>query len=146
LIRSGQYYGLDLSPFLKPVYTGEEVPAAYIKENTQSVDVLLKPAITFRDKIQNGNPVYDKIKYVWYYPPINLSKKDIDKLITETGEEMVKSFLDTIEKQKKEIEENPNPWKWYFVQGQIIEDLNNLIKSIQCYKDKGITEIYLTAG
>jgi hypothetical protein len=70
----------------------------------------------------------------------------VEQLITEMGEEMARPLLDTMERQKKEINDNPNPWKWYFEQRQIIEDLNNLIKSIQCYKDKGVTEIYLTAG
>lgn len=46
----------------------------------------------------------------------------------------------------QDLEENTDPWKGYFEQGQIVEDLNNLVKNIQCYKDKGIDEIYLTAG
>jgi hypothetical protein len=146
LIKAGQYYGLDLSPLIKLVYTWDEVTADYIRENIQAVDLLLTLTTAFRDKIQKDNSVCDKIKYVWYDQPINLSQADIDKLITEMGEEMARPFLDTIERQKKEIDDNPNPWKWYFDQGQIIEDLNNLIKSIQCYKDKGATEIYLTAG
>ena len=146
LIKAGQYYGLDLSPLLKLVYTWDEVTADYFKGNIQTVDFLLSLTIAFRDKIQNDTSVCDKIKYVWYDQPINFSQEDIDKLTTEMGEEMARPFLDTIERQKKEINENPNPWKWYFEQGQIIEDLNNLIKSIQCYKDKGAAEIYLTAG
>jgi hypothetical protein len=146
LIKAGQYYGLDLSPLLKLVYTWDEVSADYIKENIQTVDFLLSLTITFRDKIQNDNTVCDKIEYIWYDQPINFSQDDIDKMITEIGEEMARPFLDTLERQKKEIDENPNPWKWYFEQGQIIEDLNNLIKSIQCYKEKGPVEIYLTAG
>lgn len=101
---------------------------------------------TFRDSIQQDNTVCDKITYVWYDQPINLSQDDIDKMISEMGEQRAKPFLDTIKRQKEEIEQNPNPWKWYFDQGQIIEDLNNLIKSLQCYKDKGATEVYLTAG
>ncbi|HRH51158.1 MAG TPA: hypothetical protein PLP23_20575 [Panacibacter sp.] len=146
LIKAGQYYGLDLTPLLKLVYTWDEVSEEYIKENIQSVDFLLNLILAFRDKVQNDNSVCDKIKYVWYGQSINLSQAEIDKLITEMGEEMARPFLDTIELQKKEIDENPNPWKWYFEQQQIIEDLSNLIKSIQCYKEKGATEIYLTAG
>jgi hypothetical protein len=146
LIKAGQYYGLDLSPLLKLVYTWDEVTADYIMEHIQPIDFLLDLTITFRDKIQNDNSVCDKIKYVWYDQPINLSQADVEQLITEMGEEMARPLLDTMERQKKEINDNPNPWKWYFEQRQIIEDLNNLIKSIQCYKDKGVTEIYLTAG
>lgn len=146
LIKSGQYYGLDLSPLLKLVYTWDEVAVDYIKENIQNVDFLLTLTNTFRDRIQNDNSVCDKINYVWYEQPINFSQAYIDKLIADMGEDMAKAFLETMERQKKEIEDNPNPWKWYFVQGQIIEDLNNLIKSLQCYKDKGATEVYLTAG
>jgi hypothetical protein len=146
LIKAGQYYGLDLSPLLKLVYTLDEVSADYIKENIQTVDFLLSLTKSFRDKIQNDNTVCDKIEYVWYDQSIIFSQDDIDKMITEIGEEMARPFLDTLERQKKEIDENPNPWKWYFEQGQIIEDLNNLIKSIHCYKEKGAVEIYLTAG
>lgn len=146
LIKVGQYYGLDLSPLLKLVYTWDEVTADYIKENVQAVDFLLTMTVAFRDKIQKDNSVCDKIEYVWYDQPINLSQADIDRLISEMGEEMARPFLGIFERKKKEIVDNPNPWKWYFEQGQIIEDLNNLIKNIKCYKDKGVTEIYLTAG
>jgi hypothetical protein len=59
---------------------------------------------------------------------------------------MAKPFFDMVEQRRKEVEENPNPWKWYFDKGQIIGDLDNLIKRLQCYKDKGVTEVYLTAG
>lgn len=145
LIRAGQYYGLDLTPLLKIVYTWDEVTKEYISENIQPIDTLLNLATSFRDRIQNDNTVCDKIKYIWYDQPI-LSKEDIDKMILEMGEQMVRPFIDTLEMQKKEIEENPNPWKWYFEQGQIIDDLNNLIKSLQCYKDKGAIQVYLTAG
>lgn len=145
LIKAGQYYGLDLTPLLKLVYTWDEVMKEYISENIQPVDTLLNLATSFRDRIQNDNTVCDKIKYIWYDQPI-LSKEDIDKMILEMGEQRVRPFIDTIEMQKKEIEENPNPWKWYFEQGQIIDDLNNLIKSLQCYKDKGAIQVYLTAG
>jgi hypothetical protein len=146
LIKSGQYYGLDLSPLLKLVYTWDEVTKEYINENIQPVDTLLNLTTSFRDSIQKDNNVCDKIKYIWYDQPINLSQDDIDRMIKEMGDQIAEPFLDTIKRQKEEIEQNPNPWKWYFEQGQIIEDLNNLIKSIQCYKDKGATEIYLIAG
>jgi hypothetical protein len=146
LIQSGQYYGLDLSPLLKLVYTWDEVTPDYIKENIQSTDALLSLVITFREKVRNDPSVCDKIKYVWHEQSINMTQQDIEELIKEVGKEAAKPFFQMIEEQKKEIEENPNPWKWYFEQGQIIYDLNNLIKRIQCYKDKGTTEIYLTAG
>ncbi|MBI3218787.1 MAG: hypothetical protein HYZ44_04690 [Bacteroidetes bacterium] len=146
LIKAGHYYGLDLSPLLKLVYTSGEVPADVIKESIQGVDFLLTLIKTFRDKILIDNSVCDKIKYVWNEQPISFSQTDIDKLIAEMGEEIAKHFLATFEKHKKEVENNPNPWKWYFEHKQIIEDLNNLIKSLQCYKDKGATEVYLTAG
>lgn len=146
LIKAGQYFGLDLSPLLKLVYTWDEVTKEYIAENIQSVDTLLNLTVSFRDKIHKDNAVCNKIKYIWYDQTINLSKDGINKMILEIGEEIARPFLDTIENQKKEIEDNPIPWKWYFDEGQIIEDLNNLIKSIQSFKEKGATEIYLIAG
>lgn len=146
LIRSGQYYNLDLSPLLKIVYTWDEVTKEYISENIQSVDTLIELTVAFRDSIQNDNTVCNKIEYTWNNSPLNFSEEDINSMIEKMGKQMAKPFLDTIERQKKEIEENPNPWKSYFEQGQILEDLKTLIKSIQCYKDKGVTEVYLTAG
>lgn len=146
LIRSGQYYGLDLSSLLKLVYTWDEVTQDYIKENIQKTNDLLDLATTFRDSIERDNSVCDKISYVWYEQSVNMSEQDKENLIREVGEEMAKSFLDMIEQQQKNIEENPNPWKWYFEERQIIGDLSNLIKILQCYQKKGVTEVYLTAG
>jgi hypothetical protein len=146
LVKVGQYYRLDLSPLLKLVYTWDEVTTDYIKNNIQDVGILLNLITDLRDRIQKDNSVCNKIEYIWHDRPINFSQADIKRLITDMGEDIAKSFLDSIEQQKKEIDKNPNPWKWYFEQGQIIEDLNNLIKSLQCYKDKGVTEVFLTAG
>lgn len=146
LMKAGNYYGLDLSPFLKLVYTWDEVTTDSIEENLQDLDFLLTLTKAFRDRVQDDNSVCDKIKYVWYERPIIFSQAEKDKLITEMGEELARLFLDSLEKQKKNIEANPNPWKWYFIEGQIIEDLNNLLKILHCLKDKGATEVYLTAG
>lgn len=146
LIRSGQYYGLDLSPLLKLVYMWDEVTPAYISENIQDTDFLLNLITTFRDKIQEDNTVCDKITYVWYEKTVNIEQAEIDKWIREMGEENVRPFLDMIDMQKKQIEADPNPWKSYFEERQIVRDLNNLADSIQCYRDNGVSQIYLTAG
>ncbi len=146
LIKSGEFYGLDLSALLKIVYTWDGVTKEDIISNSQNVQDLLNLMVTFRNNIQNNNTVCDKIEYVWYDRDVNLSQTEIEELIEQIGEELAKPFLESKTKQKKEIEENPNPWKWYFDQGQIIDDLNNLIKSLECYKDKGVVTIYLTAG
>ena len=45
LLQSGKYYGLDLSSLLKLVYTWDEVPADYIKENTQFFSPLNLPVV-----------------------------------------------------------------------------------------------------
>lgn len=145
LIQSGQYYGLDLSPLLKLVYTWDEVTDEYINENIQDVDALLTLTESFRNGIQKDNSVCDKITYIWYDRSFNLSEEQIDNMKKEMGD-AAGLFLEIMAGKKKEIADNPNPWKWYFEEGQVIEDLNNLIKSIQCYKSKGATEVYLTAG
>ena len=146
LVQCGKYYGLDLSPFLKLVYTCDEVTHDYVQANIQNVDELLQLVTTFRDRVEQDSSVCDKISYVWYEEPLSMSEHEKECLIKEVGEEMAKPFFDIIEQRLKEGEENPNPWKWYFDEGQIISDLNDLLKRLQCYKDKGITDVYLTAG
>lgn len=146
LIQSGLYYGINLSPLLKLVYTWDEVTQDYIKANVQSTDALLKLVTDFRNGVEQDRSVCDKITYVWYEQSTLMTEQDKETLIKEVGEAMAKPFLDMIDQQRKEVEDSPNPWKWYFEDGQIVRDLNNLIKSIECYKDKGVTEIYLTAG
>jgi len=69
----------------------------------------------------------------------------MQELMENVGEEQ-SAFLIRMIQGRQDPEEYTNPWKEYFEQGKIIEDLNNLIKSIQYYKNKGIDEIYLTAG
>ena len=146
LIQSGQYYGLDLSPLLKLVYTWDEVTQDYIKENVQNTDNLLKLVTSFRNGVEQDRSVCDKVNYVWYEQSTLMSEQDKEAFIKEVGEAKARPFLDMIGQQQKEIEDNPNPWKWYFEDGQIIDDLNNLVKSLECYKNKGATEVYLTAG
>lgn len=146
LIRSGKYYGLDLSPLLKVVYTTDEVSADYIKENIQEVDFLLNLITAFRDRIQQDRTVCDKIEYVWYEDLPRSDQDVIDQLIREKGEEHVKPLLDIFDMERNEIEANPNPWKWYFEQGRILQDLDTLLSVVQCYKDKGASTIFLTAG
>lgn len=146
LIQSGKYYGLDLSPFLKLVYTWDEVTPDYIQANIQNVDDLLQLVTSFRDSVEQDHSVCDKVNYGWYEEPLNMAEHEKESLIKEVGEEMAKPFFDMVEQRRKEVEENQNPWRWYFDEGQIIGDLNNLLKRLQCYKDKGVTEVYLTAG
>ena len=145
LLQSGKYYGLDLSPLLKLVYTWDEVPADYIKENTQNTDFLLHLTQSFRDKIQQDPLVCDHITYDWREESINLSSPEMQELLKNMEAEQAAAFTQMLGGHQ-DPEENTNPWKEYFEQGQIVEDLNNLVKGIQCYKDKGIDEIYLTAG
>ena len=146
IIQSGRYYGLDLSPLLKLVYTWDEVSQDYIQENIQNTDDLLNLVVNFRDRINDDRFVCDKIEYTAYQLYPAMSDEEKDDLIKEIGEEVVLGLIKSNEDIKKEIAENPNPWKWYFEGGRIVDDLTDLIKSIQCYKDKGATEIYLTAG
>lgn len=146
LIQSGRYYGVDLSPLLKLVYTWDEVTQDYIRENIQSTDDLLNLVSTFRDRILEDRSVCDKIIYTTYEKSLNLSEQDMQSLIHSLGEIAAAPLMEMMNEERKQREENPNPWKGYFAEGHILEDLNNLIKSIQCFKDKGATEIYLTAG
>jgi hypothetical protein len=147
LIRSGQYYGLDLSCLLKLVYTWDEVPDDYIKTNLQTTNTLLNLIETFRDKIQKDNSVCDKIEYTWHDTSFsNTLEESIQNSDNELNKELIKMISEMINAQKSEAENNPNPWKSYFEEGQIIGDLDNLIKSLRCFKDKGVTQIYLTAG
>jgi hypothetical protein len=146
LIQSGRYYGHDLSPLLKLVYTWDGVTPDDIKANVQNTDDLLNLVTSFRNSVEQDLTVCDKISYVWYEQSVNMSEEEKETLIKEVGETMAKPFLDIIDQRRKEIEENPNPWRQYFDEGRILGDLDNLIKRLQCYKDKGVTEIYLTAG
>lgn len=145
LLQSGKYYGLDLSPLLKLVYTWEEVPADYIKENTQRTDFLLHLTQSFRDKIQQDPLVCNHITYSWRDESIDLSSPEMQEILKSMKEEQAADFI-RLMGGYPHPEENTDPWKEYFEQGQIVEDLNSLIKSIQCLKDKGNDEIFLTAG
>ena len=146
LIRSGRYYGLDLSPLLKLVYISDELTQDYLKQTVQNTDELLNLVTSFRDSIERDNSVCDKINYVWYEQPIEMSEQDKAGFIKGLGEVMANLLLETMERKKKEIEQDPNPWKWYFEEKQIVSDLNNLIATLQCYKEKGVIEVYVTAG
>jgi hypothetical protein len=146
LIQSGKYYGVDLSPLLKLVYTWDEVTQDYIRENIQSTDDFLNLVTTFRDRILEDRTVCNKINYTGYEKSLNLSEQDMQSLINALGETAAAPLMKMMKEERTQREENPNPWKSYFTDGHILEDLNNLIKSIQCFKDKGATEIYLTAG
>lgn len=146
LIKSGNYYGLDLSPMTKLVYTWDEPSEDYINENIQKTDFLLDLTLSLRDKIQRDNSVCDKITYIWFDKPYTLTEQEIQNMKEEGGEKATAEFLETMRRQQDEIDANPNPWNSYFKEGQILSDLDCLIKSIQCYKSKGVQEIFLTAG
>jgi hypothetical protein len=146
IIQSGIYYGLDLSPLTKFVYTWDEPTEDYINENIQKTEILLDLIISFKDRIIQDKTVCEKIKYIWTDKPYLLTEQDIQNMKKEVGETATNDFIAEMSRQQKEIDENPNPWNWYFVEGQIINDLDNLIKSLQCYKDNGVEEVFLTAG
>jgi hypothetical protein len=146
IIRSGNYYELDLLPLTKFVYTWDEPSELYINENLQKTTFLLNLVKAFRDKIKTDNSVCNKIEYVWLNKTYLLDKVGVENLKKVLGENVALEILKEQEPQLNEIKENPNPWEWYFKELQILTDLDNLIKSIQCYKDKGVDEIFLTAG
>ena len=136
IIQCGIYYELDLLPLTKLVYTWDELTEQYINEHIQKIDFLLELIEKFKNKILDDNTVCDKITYAKLVNPFDLFQVE-----QETTE-----ILQLNELFQKEINDNPNPWEWYFKEGNILTDLDNLRSYIQCYKDKGASEIYLTAG
>jgi hypothetical protein len=146
LIQSGKYYNLDLLPLTKYVYSWDAPDEVYINENIQETNTLLNLTIELRNKIISDNSVCDKINYTWYDKPYLFDEEEISSLKKEIGSTAINSFVKENEQMQKQISDNPNPWKNYFETLQILSDLESLIKSLQCYKDNGIEEIYLTAG
>jgi len=71
--------------------------------------------------------------------------------------ELVISFRDKVKEDRKAcdyMEFDPeesddsgvHPYKHYFESGDLIYDLDSLIKYLEFYKKLGVTEVYLTAG
>jgi predicted DsbA family dithiol-disulfide isomerase len=144
LIQSGRYYGLDLSPLQNLVYTWDEVTDEYIQENIQNLDTLLELVTRFRNGIAQDRTVCDKISYAWHEDMGILENNE--NLIQDVSTVTTKQLLDWLQQEPKKAGENSNPWKPYFDEGQILEDLDNLLASLHCYKSRGVTEVYLTAG
>jgi hypothetical protein len=160
LIQSGRYYGLDLSPLQKVVYPGEgeedydpDHTNDHTQDSIQNLDTLLELVTRFRNGIAQDPTVCDNISYTSHEDLASIIGKlenERENFIKEAGAEKTKQLFDWLRKdqkeKEKEIAENPNPWKPYFDEGQILEDLDNLLASLHCYKSKGVTEVYLTAG
>lgn len=146
LIQSGKYYEVDLLPLLKLVYTNDEVTEDYIKANTQQTDFLLVLVETFYDKIILDKSVCDKIKYKAYETRLEFSEEQKQQLIKSLGNEVANSMFESFEVQNNEMQQNPNPWKSYFESGKILVDLKNLIEALKCFKNNGVSQLYLAAG
>lgn len=146
LKQAGVYYGIDLMPLTKIVYTWDEVTADYIKEHTQDTDFLLQLTKVFYDKIKADNTVCEKISYKAYEDLMDFPEEVKQAFISQMGAAMANEIFQQLEDDKKERIENPNPWHAYFKSGDVLEHLENLIKRIECYKSKGAAHIYFTAG
>ncbi|WP_018344626.1 hypothetical protein [Cytophaga aurantiaca] len=146
LKKAGEYYNIDLTPLTKLVYTNDEVAQEYIDENTQDTVFLLNVAQAFFNKIEEDRNVCEKISYKAYDEIMDFPDEVKETFINQMGVAMANEIFQQLEEDKKEQEENPNPWNDYFKSGRILEHLRNLIKRIECYKNKGISKIYLTAG
>jgi len=146
LIKAGEYYGVDLSPLLKLVYTNDEVSAAYINANTQQTHFLLSLTKTLHERISLNKSVCDKIKYKAYDTPIEFSDEQKQQLLDSLGKEFETSILELFETQKKEMLEDTNPWKSYFENGEVLVDLESLIAALECFESKGVFQVYLGAG
>lgn len=123
LIQSGKYYGLDLMPLSKIIYTDGNTKTEWIDEVSQPVDELLALVSRFYEHIKADNTVCEKIHY-----------SDLDHSITpnQVGHISIKQEI--------------NPWNNYFKSGEILDDLGALIKSLKCYKENGADTIYLDVG
>lgn len=56
----------------------------------------------------------------------------------------VEKFYQMVEEEKMEMAYNPDTLKWYFEGGKLLEDLDGIIKGLECYKSKGVIEIFFT--
>lgn len=146
LQKTGEYYNIDLTPLTKLVYTNGEVPQEYIDENTQDTDFLFNLTKTFFNKIEADKNVCEKITYKAYDDIEDFPEEIKETFISQMGIDMANEIFQQMEEDKKQQEENPNPWNDYFKSGKILEHLGNLVKRIECYKNKGVSKIYLTAG
>jgi hypothetical protein len=142
LIQSGRYYGVDLSALLKIVYTWEEISDEYITANVQDAESLLQVVTAFRNRVQADPGVCDHIVYHWFAR----SSDKTTEAEREACEKFLRMFPDAGGGWNPETGQLLNPWKWYFEQGQVLMDLDTLIRSLKCYKSKGVTEVFLAAG
>ena len=89
---------------------------------------------------------------------------DLPKEYIESQYQDVNMLLSLVKEFRIKVKEDPNgcdkmeydpaesdnseehPYKHYFESGDIIEDLDSLIRYLQFYKNLGVKEVYLTAG
>jgi len=145
LFQAANYYQVDLSALLKLVYISE-ADEDYIEHYSQDITLLLELLYIFRDKIKADSSFCNQTKYSWYYPPAATSYDTIKTSYEQISWEVGKPKYIVEKELSNMTTESLNPWKWYFEKGKIIEDLDNLIKGLECYKKNGVTKVCLTAS
>jgi hypothetical protein len=148
IIQTGRYFQLDLTPLTRLVYTWEEVTDDYIEENLQDLETIRDLVQDFHTGVTRDLSVVDKVAYKAYddvsFPDEALEDTSINPYDDVHGiiEQLVQERYLAREREKN----NPNPWKEYFETGQILEDLQQILRSLEAFQERGVKEIYFDAG
>ena len=133
LIRSGQYFGLDLLPLTKLAYTWEDLPKEEIEEKKQPVEDLLKLVAEFKEMINLDMGFIQQVDFAWedYYARYSAIEL---KSMKESGLQIDPSWNEKVEMQE------------YFIKGQLNEDLDTFLAILSCFQVNKVKEVVITAG
>jgi hypothetical protein len=119
-------------------------------KNLQSTKDLIGLTEQLKDKIIKDTSICSHIQYVWYDIYYEMTEEEYNFTIEKIGKEKEKEFIAMIEQnkieQKRLIEENPNPWQYYFEEKHILNDLESLLNILKCYDMHKIESVFFTAG
>lgn len=145
VIQTGLYFGLDLLPLTRYFYTDCDFDEEHVKDYLQSPESLIELLTRLKEAISKERDFSSKMNYQHF----SVWEKDTDKLIEDGLNKLNPDASKEIEeliKKRQELRKIADPWGTYFRDGEILEHLDTLLFRLNCYRSKGITEVFLTAG
>lgn len=145
VIQTGLYFGLDMLPLTRYFYTDCDFDEAHVKDYLQSPESLIKLLSSLKEAILKEKDFSGKLNYQHF----SHLDEELEEIIEESLNKQYPDTSGEIEEhiyKRQQLRTNPDPWAPYFRDGEILEHLDALLFRLNCYKSKGITEVFLTAG